>query len=260
MMMTNKYWTGCITSSFLLIRLNSVRSLKFSRSGRQRTVFLRREMASSKSNEWISLDPQNMSVSSVYKLGISTVVPRPIAVITSVNSNGIVNCAPFSYSGLFSHDPPLVATGIVVSSKGKKDTLVNIEETGEWIFNVLSESWISKANQCSAEVDSSVNELDIADLSSLPAECVKAPRVAEALVSMECKLFDKKEVFNDAGKHTTTIVIGRVVRYHVHESVATKDSYGDLTVDLKKMRFVGRAGDVTYWPAGEGSSISMKRP
>lgn len=255
---------AAISTLFTLV--NPRRTHSFRPSLYEYKTRFNRSMSSSNeiSNEWISLDPNSLPKSSVYKLGISSIVPRPVAVITSVSSAGILNCAPFSYSGLFSHDPPLVATGICMSSKGKKDTLVNIEETEEWVFNVLSDSWMTEANACSAEVDSSVNELEIAGLSSIPSQSIKAPRIKQAMVSMECKLFDKKEVYNDEGTHTTTIVMGRIVRYHVHQSVVARDEKGEqqepVTVDLQKMRFVGRAGDITYWPAGDGSSVSMKRP
>jgi len=149
-----------------------------------------------------------------------------------------------------------------LTSKGKKDTLANIEETKEWVFNLLSDSWIHQANACAEEFGSEINELDRAGLTALPCEKVSVPRIKEARVALECELESVKEVFNDSGKHTTTIVFGRVVRYHIHESVLTF-ARGDANrpvIDLEKMRFVGRAGDITYWPAGEGKALPMKRP
>lgn len=149
-----------------------------------------------------------------------------------------------------------------MTSSGKKDTLRNIESSKAWVYNILSDSWVQQANACAEAVDPNVSEINIAGLETLPSENIKAPRVAEALVSLECELESTKEVFNDDGKHTTTIVYGRIIKYHVHQSVLKfiGDDENRPVIDLEKMRFVGRAGDITYWPAGEGKSLSMKRP
>ena len=163
-------------------------------------------------------------------------------------------------SGLVSHDPPMVCHGLCISAAtGKKDTLVNIEQTKQWVFNVLSSDWVSKANACAEAVDPSISEVDLAGLHTLPCLNVDVPRLAEARVSLECELADMKEIYNDAGIHTTTVVFGRVVRYHVHKSVLGGTEERPV-VELEKMRFVGRVGGVTYWPCGEGKAVSMKRP
>eukprot|EP00558_Chaetoceros_sp_UNC1202_P001258 CAMPEP_0197258346 /NCGR_PEP_ID=MMETSP1429-20130617/81791_1 /TAXON_ID=49237 /ORGANISM="Chaetoceros sp., Strain UNC1202" /LENGTH=198 /DNA_ID=CAMNT_0042722427 /DNA_START=168 /DNA_END=764 /DNA_ORIENTATION=+ len=198
-------------------------------------------------------------MSGVYGMGISAVTPRPVAVITSQSEDGVVNCAPFSYSGLLSHDPPMVCHGLCLSGSRKKDTLINIESTKQWVFNVLSESWLAQANACSEAVDPSVSEVDMVGLHVLPCINVQVPRLAEAMVSLECELDSTKEIFNDQGVHTTTVVFGKVVRYHVHSSVLGGTEARPV-IDLHKMKFVGRAGGVTYWPCGEAAALDMKRP
>ncbi len=148
-----------------------------------------------------------------------------------------------------------------MTSKGKKDTLINIEKNKEWVFNVMSLSWVEQANSCSVECDSNTSEVDVAGLHILPGETGSTPRLQEAMVSMECQLDSIKEVYNDDGKHTTSIVFGRIVRYHIHTSVLAGDVDANKpTIDLEKMQFVGRAGGNTYFPAGEGKTISLKRP
>uniref|UniRef100_A0A7S3VCY2 Flavin reductase like domain-containing protein n=1 Tax=Chaetoceros debilis TaxID=122233 RepID=A0A7S3VCY2_9STRA len=260
---------------------NQTRSLASGSASASASASALSESLLSDSDVWKSFDPSELGVGGTYGLGISAVVPRPIAVITTVSAveskeeekngdvghghgNGnesVVNCAPFSYTGLVSHDPPMVCHGICLSSKGKKDTLVNIENTKQWVFNVMSMPWVEKANACAVECDSGTSEIDIAGLHTLPCENIAAPRVEEAMVSMECELDSIKEVFNDDGKHTTSIVFGRIVRYHVHTSVLAGDLDANRPIiDLEKMQFVGRAGGVTYFPAGEGKSLTMKRP
>lgn len=217
-------------------------------------------------HDWKSFKPEELSGRARYGLCISTVVPRPIGVITSIsskNDDGIVNCAPFSYTSLMTHDPPIVSHGICLANGEKKDSLVNIEATEEWVFNVLTTSYTKEANDCSASLAADVDETKVSGLETVPCELISPPRLKAATVSMECKLWDKKEVFNDKGEHTTTIVMGRVVNFHVHESVL-KDGQAedDPRVDLTKLQPVGRAGDITYWPYGakDDNKLSMGRP
>jgi flavin reductase (DIM6/NTAB) family NADH-FMN oxidoreductase RutF len=112
---------------------------------------------------------------------------------------------------------------------------------------------------CSEDVSSDINELDIAGLDTLPCDKVNVPRVKQALVALECELESKKEIINDEGKHTTTVVFGRIINYHIHSSVLGGTEERPV-VDLEKIRLCGRVGDVTYWPAGEGKTLSMRRP
>ncbi len=82
------------------------------------------------------------------------------------------------------------------------------------------------------------------------------------MVALECELDSTKEVFNADGKHTTTIVFGKIVKYHVHKSVLKFNGGNESrpVIDLEQMKFVGRAGGITYWPAGEAKALSLKRP
>lgn len=216
-------------------------------------------------SEWTSYLPDEMTGGGRYGLCISCVVPRPVGVISTISSsdgNGIVNCAPFSYTGLLSHDPPTVAHGLCLSRGEKKDTLKNIEATGEWVFNVLTTEWLEGANQCSASYPSEVDELKETNLESLPSDIVCPPRVAKSSLSMEIKLVEKKELINDAGVHTTTIVIGRIVKFHVKKSILKDGPKEKPIVDLEKLKPCGRAGESIYYPVGtpEGSMLSMARP
>ena len=215
---------------------------------------------------WKSFKPEELSRGARYGLCISAVVPRPVGVLSTISSrdgSGIVNCAPFSYTSLATHDPPIVTHGICLSGGKKKDTLRNIEATGEWVYNVLTTSYLEDANACAASLPEDVSEVKEFAIDTLPSDKVLPPRISKANVAMECKLWDKKEVFNDEGEHTTTIVMGRVVKFHVHESVLKDGRNEDEPlVDLKKLDAVGRAGDITYWPNGveDSNTLPMGRP
>jgi flavin reductase (DIM6/NTAB) family NADH-FMN oxidoreductase RutF len=213
------------------------------------------ESTASNSNEWKTFDPTaDLTVPALYQLCISSVVPRPVAVITTLDpESGILNCAPYSYTSLSGHDPPIVTHGLTVSrATGKKDTLRNIEATGEWVMNVLTTEYLSQANQCAASVPYDQDETKLTGL-EVVADCttVKVPRLRNAKVAMEVKLIDKKEITNAEGRHTNTIVMGQITKFHVHKSVLKDGQPEDQPrVDLLKLQAVGRAGDVTYWPVG----------
>lgn len=221
---------------------------------------------SNNKDEWESFDPSaDLTVSASYQLCISAVVPRPIALITSKDPHsGVLNCAPYSYTSLSGHDPVLVTHGLTIGrNTGKKDTLRNIEANGEWVYNVVSKDYLSKANQCSASLPYNEDETVHAGLELLEDCSVGVPRLKDALVAMECKLIDKKEIFNDDGRHTTTIVIGRVTRFHLHSSVRKEgQAPNEPRVDIEALQGVGRAGDITYWPVGTATETvqPMDRP
>ena len=214
--------------------------------------------------EFVSYSPKKLKeMGAIYGMCISAVVPRPIGLITSLDKTGKhVNCAPFSYTGLMAHDPPMISHGLCLSrNEKKKDTLVNIEDTKEWIAHIISDDFLKEANETAAAVPANVNELELAKLDTnlLPSVHSNIPRIGQAKVAMECKLEHSYPVYNDDGVHTTTIVIGRVVQFHIHKSVL--DSPDEKPkVNLEALRPVGRVGGITYWPVGDGKAVSMKRP
>ncbi len=149
----------------------------------------------------VSVDP--MKEKSNYSLLISGVTPRPTAFVSTVSSSGAGNLAPFSYFGLVSHDPPTVVIGIGMKPGGvKKDTLLNIEETGEFVVNMISEWMCESATFCAGDFQRGEDEMKITGLTPQPSEVIKTPRVKESAFQMECVLTNKNEIINDAGKCT----------------------------------------------------------
>lgn len=125
-----------------------------------------------------------------YNLLISSVMPRPIALTTTVDAQGRVNAAPFSFFNVVSTDPPLVVLGIEVAEPGRpKDTARNIAQTGEFVINLVDESLADAMNVCSIDFPPGVDELSEAGLESAPSVAAKPPRVARAPVSLECRRF-----------------------------------------------------------------------
>ncbi len=146
------------------------------------------------------------------------VVPRPIAFVSTVSTGGIVNLAPYSFFNAVAYDPPT----IVFSSSRRvpakeKDTLANIEATGEFVVNIVVDDIAEAMNKTAAEYPADVSEFEIAGLTPAPSDRVKAPRVAESPVNMECRLVQVVPI--GSGDHAHGLVIGEIVLMHVRDDI-----------------------------------------
>jgi len=188
------------------------------------------------------IDPAGLDPQSCYKLLIGSVVPRPIAWTSTVSREGIYNLAPFSFFTVASRQPPMlcISVGPPPESEGgdrpAKDTLRNIEETEEFVVNIVSLSLSNTMFESSKNHPPEADEFEKAGLSPAPCEVVGAPRVEEAGVSMEC-LLDRVLPLG-----TDHLVIGRMVRFHVRDEL-----YGENgRIDVAGLDPLGRlAGDYT---------------
>src|SRR5579859_5470144 len=152
-----------------------------------------------------------------YKLLISTVVPRPIALATTVDPKGNVNAAPFSFFNAMSSDPPVVVLGINGSGpegRGYKDTEQNIRDTGEFVVNLVDEALAERMNICAVDFPTEIGELDIARLTALPSAGVKPPRIAESPVSFECRRMTGLSL-----GARSVLEVGRVVHIHIRDDL-----------------------------------------
>ncbi len=167
-------------------------------------------------------------------------VPRPIALVTTRDEQGVPNAAPFSFFNCFSHDPPIVALGMELRAEGGlKDTVRIIRATREFVVNLVSEAIAERMNICAVDFPEGMNELSEADLTPVPSSAVKPPRIKESPVNMECKLIEELR-FGDGGRRS--IVLGEVLRFHIHEDALTPRGH----VDLTQMKPVGRLAGSGY--------------
>lgn len=174
----------------------------------------------------------------------SCIVPRPIGWISTLSADGIPNLAPFSFfNGALSHPPMVVFTSSAPDEGGRraKDTLLNIEETGEFVTNMATEALAQEMNLTSAYVGPEVDEFDLAKLDTLPSRLVKPPRVAASPIHMECRYWKTVELpgFETGGR--AALVIGTVLGIHIADEVLT-----DGLIDLGKIRPIGRLGYMDY--------------
>jgi flavin reductase (DIM6/NTAB) family NADH-FMN oxidoreductase RutF len=181
-----------------------------------------------------------------YKLLAGSVLPRPIAFVSTIDGNGIRNLAPFSFFTVASANPPIVVFCPLFRPENPKrlastkDTLANIQSTKEFVLNVVSEDFVEKMNQAAAEVPPDIDEWELSGLTALASQIVKPPRVGESRVQMECRLL--QIVVASDKPLGGTLILGEVLRFHLAEHVVSEE----LNVDPDKLNAVGRMAGAAY--------------
>jgi flavin reductase (DIM6/NTAB) family NADH-FMN oxidoreductase RutF len=217
------------------------------------------------------IDPAQQPARQVYKLMTGIIVPRPIALVSTVDRSGVANLAPFSFfCGVGSAPPTLLfcpalrakesgagGPGDRSSQQGssdparRKDTLRNVEETAEFVVNVVSDAIAEAANTTAAEVPPEVDEFALSGLTPAPSLVVKPPRVSESPAQMECKLLQVIYTSHEPGGGV--IVLGEIVRFHVRA-----DLVDNFRVDPAGLDAVGRMSGNTW--ARTRERIELLRP
>ena len=201
----------------------------------------------------LSINPAESQARQVYKLMTGIIVPRPVALVSTLDRNGVPNLAPFSFFTGVGSNPPTVLFCPVVRSAAvadagtdadglpdlRKDTLRNVEETGEFVINIVSEAISDAANASAAEVPPDVDEFVLSGLTPRASEVVRPARVAESPAQMECKLL--QVIYTSRAPGAGVIVLGEIVRFHVLQSLVE-----DFRVDPDGLDAVGRMAGNTW--------------
>jgi flavin reductase (DIM6/NTAB) family NADH-FMN oxidoreductase RutF len=189
----------------------------------------------------LAFDPGNTATGDIYKLMVGSIVPRPIALVSSLDQGNVRNLAPFSYFTACSSNPPVVVFCPILRPVPPlaKDTLRNVQDTGEFVVNIVSEEFVERMNATSAQVAPEVDEFELSGLTPMPSELIKPPRVAESHIHMECRLLQVVQVGDQPGGGS--LVLGQVLRFHVRE-----DFIENFRIDPDKLRAVGRMAGTTY--------------
>jgi flavin reductase (DIM6/NTAB) family NADH-FMN oxidoreductase RutF len=201
----------------------------------------------------LAFDPANHSTGDIYKLMIGSIVPRPIALVSSVDEANVRNLAPFSYFTACSANPPVVLFCPMLRPlpPTAKDTLRNVMATREFVVNIVSEEFVERMNATAATVGPEVDEFELSRLTPIASELVKPARVAESHVQMECRLLQVVHV--SERPLGGSVVLGEVLRFHVDE-----DYIEDFRIDPDKLRAVGRMAGSTY--ARTTDRFELQRP
>ncbi|TCJ01382.1 flavin reductase family protein [Cytobacillus praedii] len=202
----------------------------------------------------MEINPGNLEWKDAYKLLVGSILPRPIAFVTTLDEMGIVNAAPFSFFTAICADPLLICFSPMRRGTDgkKKDTLANIEATGEFVINIVSEDWVEKMNICASEFPAEIDELETSGLQKESSQFVKPPRVKESKVHLECSLFQ----IHHFGEHpgAGSLVIGKVEHVHVAEEL-----YENGRINTDKLKPVGRmAGQMYTKPLGDVFELVRK--
>ncbi|KAH8119653.1 hypothetical protein DFH11DRAFT_1501780 [Phellopilus nigrolimitatus] len=213
---------------------------------------LAREWKAGEALGWKTFDLDAMEKYLAYRMLISTVTPRPIALVSTLSEDGVPNLAPFSYFSLISHDPPLLSVSFVIQPDGPKDTPANIISTKEFVVNIISEPFLDAANSTSVDAPPDVDEWTVSGLTSEPSDVVKPPRVRESAASFECELFQHLDIASPGAPPTHTLILGRIRRAHVRHAVLAPDG---VQADPAALRAVSRLGGSTYARVGPGMDI-----
>jgi flavin reductase (DIM6/NTAB) family NADH-FMN oxidoreductase RutF len=205
----------------------------------------------------VEIDPyeKGRPAAANYKLLISGIVPRPIGFISTRSKDGTsTNLAPFSYTQVINHDPPLFVVGCSRGFDNAKDTLKNLTESGECTLNIISEHFIEAANSTSINAPYGVSEWSVSGLTPAPCATVKASRVKEAIFSIEGKLESTREFESRAtpGKKTGVLAIIEGTRFWVREDAINEDRN---LIDPAVLKPVSRLGGITYGRTTEGFEI-----
>ena len=198
----------------------------------------------------ITLTPAELNPRDAYRLLTSILVPRPIGWISTAGLDGSINLAPYSFFNGVGGTPPTVMVSFGQRQGGPKDSLRNIQETGEFVVNIVGAELGQAMNLTSGEYDYDVDEFSLAGLETAPSLEVRPPRVALAPAAMEVKATQIVPVEGT----TYTMVIGRVLRYHLRDGLLRPNGL----VDALKLNPLARLGGDEY--ALLQNVFEMKRP
>lgn len=174
------------------------------------------------------------------KLLKALVIPRPIALVTSLGPNGVVNAAPFSYFNIVSANPGIISLSITKRGENKKDTAKNILDRREFTVNICSSNFADIMELTSQHFPPDVSEIEMAKLELLPSICIKTPRIAGVLAHLECSLNQIVTLENGS----VELILGDVLNIHVEQKII------DEKGKIKQPEFnpIARGIGNTYWP------------
>lgn len=200
----------------------------------------------------MKIDPASLDAREVHGLLMGCVTPRPIAFVSTIGENGGYNVAPFSCFTLMSMHPAIL--GFAIGRRrggGKKDTLVNIEYSGDFVVNVVSEPIAQAMNQAAGDYPIDVDEFKEAGLTPVASDRVRPPRVAESPIQLECRLSQIMEFGTLPRIHN--FIVGEIITVHVQD-----DLMADGVIRADRIKAIGRLGGDFYCRTQD--IFEMKRP
>lgn len=199
----------------------------------------------------MQIDPTKQTKLENYKLLIGSVLPRPIAFVSSMGKEGVVNAAPFSFFTVVSTEPPMISvTAMRKPGNIQKDTARYIGETGEFVVHVVDTDNVAQVNETATDFPPHVSEVDTVGLTLHPSVRVKVPRIAESKIQMECRLHQMLPLGGTSEAPNADLIIGEVVMFHVQDELLSEGR-----IITETLNPVGRLAGTTYGKLGEMFSM-----
>ncbi|WP_405111313.1 flavin reductase family protein [Paenibacillus sp. FSL K6-1217] len=195
----------------------------------------------------ISIDPLQGTERDNYKLLVGTIIPRPIAFVTTLGDEGVLNGAPFSYFNIVSSNPPMISVSIQHAGGQSKDTARNIKHTKEFVVHIVDQQNVGQVNMTAAPLPPDQSEVSLAGLTPVDSLHIGVPGIKEAKVRMECVLEHCLELPNN------DLIIGRIVQFHLDEAI-----YEQGRINPVALGAVSRLAGNHY--AGIGEIFEIERP
>ncbi|MBN3869157.1 MAG: flavin reductase family protein [Nostoc sp.] len=186
------------------------------------------------------IDPSQNDPRNTYQLLVGSVVPRPIAWVSTIASDGTPNVAPFSFFMGVTANPPTLAISTGLKRGVKKDTLFNVEQSGELVVNIVVEELGEQMNATSGDFPPDVDEFQVAGLTPAPSKRVRPPRVAESPINIECVLKQVVYIGNEGSQ--SGLIIAEAVLWHIRDDLLTPQN----TIDVAKLHAIGRLSGNWY--------------
>jgi flavin reductase (DIM6/NTAB) family NADH-FMN oxidoreductase RutF len=201
------------------------------------------------------LDFSTLKPRDAYRWMASTIGPRPIAWVSSLSDDGVANLAPFSFFQMITATPPTLMISPLVQSNGnKKDTVRNIQQTGEFVVNLVPYALRDTMNQTSFGYDGETSEFDVCGVARAPAQLVKPPRVAGVPVSFECRLVSCTPYPEQ--QPSCYVIFGEVVAAHIDEATLAENGQ----IDPNRLDLLSRMGGDWYGRTASSANFEMGRP
>lgn len=203
----------------------------------------------------INFDSSNLSGNDMYKLLTGSVVPRPIAWITTRTIDGTINAAPFSFFNVVSSEPPLIMVSIVRIDGNSKDTARNILDNGDAVIHIVSGDMVEEMNVTAASLAPDMSELELAELCTEPSDIVNVPRIKGTKIQLEAKLKQYIPITDEEGGIVTDLLLMQIVKFHFDEEVLDTEK---LYILDDKLDPISRLSGNNYGTLGE--LFSLERP
>jgi len=201
----------------------------------------------------MEFNPETLEAKAIYKLLTGSIIPRPIAWVSTINEIGINNLAPFSYCNMVGDDPPHVMFSTRRDNNSNKDTLNNVLTTKQFVVNMVTEALAEQMNSTAQAVAPEVDEFEMVGVTPIPSSVVKPMRVKESPIQLECEMVHHYFLENHK-QGGACVIIGRVVRMHFDESVLLED----YKINMKTYKPIARLAGSNYSKIGEVFSIKRE--